>query len=72
MSEKYLIINAGSSSLKFSLYVMPEQVEIINGLVEKIIIEFRTGKKPFFKVLCNDRYHLRFQNRFKWQGPRYL
>ncbi len=36
MSEKYLIINAGSSSLKFSLYVMPEQVEIINGLVEKI------------------------------------
>ena len=36
MSEKYLIINAGSSSLKFSLYVMPEQIELINGLVEKI------------------------------------
>ena len=36
MSEKYLIINAESSSLKFSLYVMPEQVEMINGLVEKI------------------------------------
>lgn len=36
MNEKYLIINAGSSSLKFSLYVMPEQLELINGLVEKI------------------------------------
>lgn len=36
MSEKYLIINAGSSSLKFSLYAMPEQIELINGLVEKI------------------------------------
>ena len=36
MNEKYLIINAGSSSLKFSLYLMPEQIELINGLVEKI------------------------------------
>ena len=33
---KILVINAGSSSLKFSLYVLPEQAEIINGLVEKI------------------------------------
>lgn len=36
MSEKYLIINAGSSSLKFSLYEMPEGKEIVNGYVEKI------------------------------------
>lgn len=36
MNEKYLIINAGSSSLKFSLYTMPEQTESINGLIEKI------------------------------------
>ena len=36
MNEKYLIINAGSSSLKFSLYVMPENIELINGIVEKI------------------------------------
>lgn len=36
MKEKYLIINAGSSSLKFSLYEMPENNEIVNGIVEKI------------------------------------
>lgn len=36
MSEKYLIINAGSSSLKFSLYEMPEAKELVNGCVEKI------------------------------------
>ena len=36
MNEKYLIINAGSSSLKFSLYEMPEAKEIVNGCVEKI------------------------------------
>ncbi|MBQ3020918.1 MAG: acetate kinase [Bacilli bacterium] len=36
MKEKYLVINAGSSSLKFSLYTMPEAKEIVNGLVERI------------------------------------
>lgn len=36
MSEKYLVINAGSSSLKFSLYDMPIQKEIVSGYVEKI------------------------------------
>ena len=36
MSEKYLTINAGSSSLKFSLYNMPETVEVVNGYIEKI------------------------------------
>lgn len=36
MSEKYLTINAGSSSLKFSLYDMPETKEIVNGYIEKI------------------------------------
>ena len=36
MSEKYLVINAGSSSLKFSLYDMPEYAELVNGYVEKI------------------------------------
>lgn len=34
--EKYLVINAGSSSLKFSLYEMPTQELIVNGLIEKI------------------------------------
>ena len=36
MNEKYLVINAGSSSLKFSLYSMPDVTEIVNGLIEKI------------------------------------
>ena len=36
MNDKYLVINGGSSSLKFSLYAMPEKEEIVNGIVEKI------------------------------------
>ena len=36
MNKLFLIINAGSSSLKFSLCSMPEQKEIVNGYVEKI------------------------------------
>lgn len=36
MKDKYLIINAGSSSLKFSLYEMPSAKEIVNGYVQKI------------------------------------
>lgn len=36
MNKKILIINAGSSSLKFSLYEMPETKEIVNGYFEKI------------------------------------
>ena len=36
MNEKYLVINAGSSSFKFSLYEMPEGNEIVNGYIEKI------------------------------------
>ena len=36
MKEKYLIINVGSSSLKFSLYDMPETEELVNGYIEKI------------------------------------
>ncbi len=36
MEEKYLIINAGSSSLKVSLYNMPSMIEIVNMNFEKI------------------------------------
>lgn len=39
MNEKFLVINAGSSSLKFSLYDMPDAKEIVNGCVEKIGFE---------------------------------
>ena len=36
MNTKVLVVNAGSSSLKFSLYEMPGARELINGNVEKI------------------------------------
>ena len=36
MKEKYLVINCGSSSLKFSLYVMPSEKLIAKGYFEKI------------------------------------
>ena len=39
MNSKYLVINGGSSSLKFSLYEMPNKEEIISGIVEKIGLE---------------------------------
>lgn len=39
MNEKYLVVNAGSSSLKFSLYEMPNEVELVNGYIEKIGFE---------------------------------
>ena len=41
MNEKYLAINAGSSSLKFSLFEVvvvdgtPKEIELVNGIVEK-------------------------------------
>ncbi len=36
MTDKYLIVNAGSSSLKFSLYEMPDRTLIASGVFEKI------------------------------------
>lgn len=60
MNTKSLIINAGSSSLKFSLYEMPEGKELINGNVEKIGLEdsFITlklnGKKIEHKYVVKD------------------
>ena len=48
MSDKYLVVNAGSSSLKFSLYEMPEGKEIVNGYIEKI------GQKDSFYTLKFD------------------
>lgn len=56
MKNKYLVVNAGSSSLKFSLYEMPEEKELINGYIEKIGIEGSTiqikidGKKEVFDI----------------------
>jgi len=60
MSEKFLIINAGSSSLKFSLYEMPETKEIVNGYVEKIgnqdsfyTLKYKEQKTEKSKVIMN-------------------
>lgn len=36
MKGKYLVVNCGSSSLKFSLYEMPDEKELISGYIEKI------------------------------------
>ena len=36
MNSKYLVINCGSSSLKFSLYEMPSENLLVNGYIEKI------------------------------------
>ena len=35
MNEEFLVINAGSSSLKFSLYQTPEKEEIVIGIFKK-------------------------------------
>ena len=36
---KFLCVNAGSSSLKFQLFEMPEEKVIISGYIEKIGLE---------------------------------
>lgn len=50
--EKLLVINSGSSSLKFKLFMMPEEKELADGLVDrigingsKIKIKYGSGKK---------------------------
>ena len=45
---KILCVNAGSSSLKFQLYEMPEEISIISGYVEKI------GAKDSFYTIKHD------------------
>lgn len=60
MKEKYLVINAGSSSLKFSLYDMPEYKELVNGYIEKIgktdsfyTLKYNGEKKEVKKTILN-------------------
>ena len=48
MSEKYLVINGGSSSLKFSLYEMPSEKLISKGYIEKI-----GSKDSFWNIKYN-------------------
>ncbi len=53
---KVLAVNAGSSSLKFKLYMMPEEKTICSGLVERIgldvgIFTFKKDGKSYQKTL---------------------
>ena len=50
MEEKYLAINAGSSSLKFMLSYMPSGEEIASGVVEKI-----GESDAFYTIKYNDQ-----------------
>ena len=54
MNEKYLIINAGSSSLKFSLYEANGNL-LVNGLVEKIGEEYSSYKLKFDGKTVSDK-----------------
>ena len=58
MSEKYLLINGGSSSLKFSLYEMPSEKIISKGYIEKI-----GSEDSFWNITYNDN---------KIHGEKYL
>ena len=50
MEEKYLVINCGSSSLKFSLYSMPAEEVIAKGYIEKI-----GNEDSFWNISYNDK-----------------
>ena len=50
MNEKYLVINCGSSSLKFSLYDMPNEEVIAKGYIEKIGYD-----DSFWNITYNDK-----------------
>ena len=41
--SNYLVINAGSSSLKFSMYEMPSEKLLINGYFEKLVLKIVFG-----------------------------
>ncbi len=49
MNEKYLVVNCGSSSLKFSLYEMPLEKLIAKGYIEKIGLD-----DSFWTISYND------------------
>ena len=48
--DKYLVINCGSSSLKFSLYNMPNEEVIAKGYIEKI-----GNEDSFWNISYNDK-----------------
>lgn len=54
---KILSVNAGSSSLKFTLFDMPEEKELISGVFERIGIE-----NSFYTIKLNGEKLRRRQN----------
>ena len=54
--EKIIAVNAGSSSLKFKLYDMPEEKVIASGIYERIGLEDGIFKK-IVQNLCKTGVH---------------
>ena len=68
---KILTVNAGSSSLKFSLFEMPEQTVLASGLFEKIgledslyTIKYNGSKKEVKFNMPDMPYYRRYQASF--------
>ena len=60
--SKTIAINAGSSSLKWQLYIMPEETVIAQGIVERIglndsIFTFKYGEGEKFEVIKDIENH---------------
>ena len=63
---KYLVINGGSSSLKFNVIELPEKKELISGYFEKIGLEdsFWTTKVNGEKININEEENILELNLF--------
>ncbi len=56
--SKVISVNAGSSSLKFQLYNMPEEEVLCSGIVERIGLELTPGKNDgIFTIKYNGEKH---------------
>ncbi|MEG2707638.1 MAG: acetate kinase, partial [Vagococcus sp.] len=60
--SKTIAINAGSSSLKWQLYIMPEETVIAQGIVERIglndsIFTIKYGEGEKFEVIKDIENH---------------
>ena len=61
--EKVMAVNAGSSSLKFKLYDMPEEKIICSGIFERIghddgIFQINHNDKKFKEILPLKDHHI--------------
>ena len=54
--KKVMAVNAGSSSLKFKLYEMPEETVICSGIVERIGFD-----DAIFQIKYNGEKHVTVQ-----------